>query len=257
MSISSQISRLNSAKTTLKTWMQKIGISFADNASMDELVDTLSTKNLVDTSSDTVTADKMLAGTTAHDANGAQVTGGISTYPLSDGEVSDTTSDTLRWITKLETDSFLESPTIQNKGNEETDMPIFQSERQFAVVSPFNHIPLKGLFRWAINNNRIDSNGDYFKFSVSQNAAQWLRSNVVYTLDITQGNPTFVFPFGLPDFLGNDTVTPEALLTGYIAHDKNGQAITGTLQTASIIRGENEPDDSIGSDNDLYLVVEK
>lgn len=44
------------------------------------------TANFVDTSSDTVTADKLLSGYTAHGADGSLVTGTIAVY---DGSVSD------------------------------------------------------------------------------------------------------------------------------------------------------------------------
>lgn len=50
-----------------------------------------------------------------------------------------------------------------------------------------------------------------------------------------------------------DTVTTDALLSGTTAHDKAGNAITGTLAFATIYTGSGAPDASLGADGDIYL----
>lgn len=50
-----------------------------------------------------------------------------------------------------------------------------------------------------------------------------------------------------------DTVTADALLSGTTAHDKAGNAITGTLAFATIHTGSGAPDASLGADGDIYL----
>lgn len=54
--------------------------------------------------------------------------------------------------------------------------------------------------------------------------------------------------------LTGDTVIPGAMLSGYMAHDKTGTAITGTMKTATIYRGTSEPGTSVGANGDVYLV---
>lgn len=53
--------------------------------------------------------------------------------------------------------------------------------------------------------------------------------------------------------LTGDTVTDSALLSGYTAHDKAGDSITGSLILQTIYTGSGEPSSSLGSDGDLYL----
>lgn len=53
--------------------------------------------------------------------------------------------------------------------------------------------------------------------------------------------------------LTEDTVTDSALLSGYTAHNKAGDPITGSLVVQIIYTGSGEPSSSLGSDGDLYL----
>lgn len=53
--------------------------------------------------------------------------------------------------------------------------------------------------------------------------------------------------------LTGDTVTDSALLSGYTAHDKAGDLITGSLTIQTVYTGSGEPSSSLGSDGDLYL----
>lgn len=55
--------------------------------------------------------------------------------------------------------------------------------------------------------------------------------------------------------LTSDTVNEKALLNGYIAHDKSGSSITGTVTFITVHNGSSAPSSSIGSDGDVYLVV--
>lgn len=50
-----------------------------------------------------------------------------------------------------------------------------------------------------------------------------------------------------------DTVTDSALLSGYTAHDKAGNSITGTLVTQICYSGSGAPSDTLGNDGDLYI----
>lgn len=53
--------------------------------------------------------------------------------------------------------------------------------------------------------------------------------------------------------LTGDTVTDSALLSGYTAHNKAGDSITGSLTIQTVYTGSGEPSSSLGSDGDLYL----
>lgn len=66
------------------------------------------------------------------------------------------------------------------------------------------------------------------------------RSKVVFGSDV------------LIDLTG-DTVTDSALLSGYTAHDKAGNTITGTLVTQTCYVGSGVPSDTVGNDGDLYI----
>lgn len=50
-----------------------------------------------------------------------------------------------------------------------------------------------------------------------------------------------------------DTVAADKLVSGYTAHDKSGEAVTGTLIFATVYTGSGEPSASTGSDGDIYL----
>lgn len=53
--------------------------------------------------------------------------------------------------------------------------------------------------------------------------------------------------------LTEDSVTAAALLSGYTAHDKAGDAIAGTLSVLTVYTGSGAPDNSLGADGDIYL----
>lgn len=57
--------------------------------------------------------------------------------------------------------------------------------------------------------------------------------------------------------LTGDTVTANSLLSGITAHDKSGSSVTGTLVVQSYYTGASQPDSSVGTDGDLYLIVEE
>lgn len=50
-----------------------------------------------------------------------------------------------------------------------------------------------------------------------------------------------------------DTITVDKLVSGYTAHDKSGEAITGTLSFSTVYTGSGEPSASTGSNGDIYL----
>ena len=56
--------------------------------------------------------------------------------------------------------------------------------------------------------------------------------------------------------LTSDTVTADTLQQGTTAHDKAGNAITGTLVTKTVRAGTSEPSNSLGADGDIYIVLE-
>ena len=53
--------------------------------------------------------------------------------------------------------------------------------------------------------------------------------------------------------LTSDTITADKLVSGYTAHDKSGEAITGTLSFSTVYTGSGEPSASTGSNGDIYL----
>jgi hypothetical protein len=55
--------------------------------------------------------------------------------------------------------------------------------------------------------------------------------------------------------LSSDTVAADSLTKGTTAHDKSGAQITGTLTLATIYTGTSAPENDIGSDGDVYLVI--
>lgn len=53
--------------------------------------------------------------------------------------------------------------------------------------------------------------------------------------------------------LRNDTVSADKMLSGYTAHDKSGNQVTGNVTFASVYTGSGEPSSSLGEEGDLYL----
>lgn len=53
--------------------------------------------------------------------------------------------------------------------------------------------------------------------------------------------------------LTNDTVDASKLKAGETAHDKAGNAITGTLKIQTYRTGSGEPSSSLGEEGDLYF----
>ena len=53
--------------------------------------------------------------------------------------------------------------------------------------------------------------------------------------------------------LTQDTVASDKLVRGYTAHDKAGNAITGSLKIQVYRTGNGEPSGSLGEEGDLYL----
>lgn len=55
--------------------------------------------------------------------------------------------------------------------------------------------------------------------------------------------------------LTSDTVTSDTMLSGYTAHDKAGNVVTGTVVVQKFYTGSSEPSSSLGNDGDLYLMI--
>ena len=55
--------------------------------------------------------------------------------------------------------------------------------------------------------------------------------------------------------LTSDTVTADKMLSGYTAHDKSGNQVTGNVKFASVYTGSDEPSSSLGEEGDLYLAL--
>lgn len=53
--------------------------------------------------------------------------------------------------------------------------------------------------------------------------------------------------------LTRDTVDSDKLVSGYTAHDKSGNSITGSLKIQNYRTGSGAPDNSLGVDGDLYF----
>ena len=55
--------------------------------------------------------------------------------------------------------------------------------------------------------------------------------------------------------LTEDTISADKLLSGYTAHGKDGNSITGNLDIQVFRVGADVPDSSIGNNGDLFLIV--
>ena len=55
--------------------------------------------------------------------------------------------------------------------------------------------------------------------------------------------------------LSSDTVTANALLSGYTAHDKAGNAVNGAVTFITVHTGSGDPSSSLGANGDIYLKV--
>ncbi len=55
--------------------------------------------------------------------------------------------------------------------------------------------------------------------------------------------------------LTEDTISADKLLSGYTAHGKDGNSITGNLAIQVFRVGADVPDSSIGNNGDLFLIV--
>lgn len=53
--------------------------------------------------------------------------------------------------------------------------------------------------------------------------------------------------------LRDDTVSADKMLSGYTAHDKSGNQVTGNVTFASVYTGSGEPSSSLGEEGDLYF----
>lgn len=85
MSVQTQITRLADAKEAIKAAIEGRGVDVPSDIKLDGMAMLIyDIPEGIDTSGDTVTAGSMLNGITAHDANGAQITGTIVTKTSND-----------------------------------------------------------------------------------------------------------------------------------------------------------------------------
>lgn len=76
MSTQTQIDRIKAAKTSIKASIEGKGITVPDGTKIDGMAGLLNNAAyVVNVSADTVTADTLAAGVTAHDAAGNAITG--------------------------------------------------------------------------------------------------------------------------------------------------------------------------------------
>lgn len=55
--------------------------------------------------------------------------------------------------------------------------------------------------------------------------------------------------------LTEDTVSADTLLQGTTAHTASGEKVTGKISFITVYSGGAAPDDSLGEDGDIYLLV--
>lgn len=97
MSIETQITRLKNAKTALASALAGKGITVPGSTKLDGYAALLSgAASVVNVSGDTVTADKLTKGYTAHNAAGAKITG---TMEAVGGETATLTANALEAVT--------------------------------------------------------------------------------------------------------------------------------------------------------------
>lgn len=53
--------------------------------------------------------------------------------------------------------------------------------------------------------------------------------------------------------LSSDTVTADTLISGYTAHNKNGESVTGNVVLQAYYTGSTTPSSSLGNNGDIYL----
>ena len=53
--------------------------------------------------------------------------------------------------------------------------------------------------------------------------------------------------------LTGDTVAADKMVSGYTAHDKSGNQVTGNVTFATVYTGSGEPSSSLGEEGDLYF----
>ena len=52
-----------------------------------------------------------------------------------------------------------------------------------------------------------------------------------------------------------DTVTADTLLAGATAHTASGERVDGAVSFITVYSGSAAPDDSLGEDGDIYLLI--
>lgn len=52
-----------------------------------------------------------------------------------------------------------------------------------------------------------------------------------------------------------DTVTADTLLAGATAHTASGEKVDGSVSFITVYSGDSAPDDSLGEDGDIYLLI--
>ena len=214
----------------------------------------------VDTSSDTVTAARMLAGTTAHDANGNQITGTMPNNGAVSGTISSKTgSYSIPAGYHNGSGAVAISTTEQNKivsGNIKSGTTILGISGSSSVVDVSGDTVTASNLLSGETAHR--ANGSQITGSMTNRGA--------YNISVTSASGTYSIPAGYHNGNGsvvissseqekliasnirsgvsilgvygsldegsdtsNDTVRPEYLLGGYTAHNSNGEQITGTI----------------------------
>ncbi len=193
--------------------------------------------NFADLSNDTITPDKLLEGYTAHDANGAQITGTFQPD-------IDYTQDTVT------PEVLLQGYTAHNANGEQiTGTNIYDANTSDATALDFEIVSGKTayvngakLIGSMVNNGAVsvfikakdtvytipegyhDGNGSVAIINSDQDKIipENIKSGITI-LGVTgthEGNEGYAY-------VSNDTVTPDVLLQGYTAHNANGEQITG------------------------------
>ena len=176
-------------------------------------------ETLIDLTADTVTADKLLTGYSAHRADGAAIVGIFTPIDLSGDTVA--------------ADKLLSGYTAHNASGNQIIGTFTPIDLSSDTVIPDKL--LSGYTAHNANGERITGTFTPIDLSGDTVTADKLLSG--YTAHNANGVQIVgtLVPTVAPSYdLSNDTIAADRLRVGYTAHDANGQQITGTLNTAAL-----------------------